>query len=106
MDFDYSEASVGRLDDFAGQLWDPDRPPGEDELDNLTKLMGAYLGEVMIRHVRGRWRWDPDGRIPVIETDPGRLTYVLDKVYKRQVMGKEHDLATYYEEFKGWASRS
>lgn len=103
--FDYSEASLEQLEDLvSNRLWDPAHPPNEDELDSLTKLAGAYLGEVMIRNAGGQWSWDPDGRIPVIETKPGRITYVLDKVYKRQVHGKEHDLVEFYNYFKReWA---
>jgi hypothetical protein len=101
--FDYSEKSVNDLEDLiSNRLWDPAVPPTEEELDSNTKLIGAYLGEVMIRHIGGHWAMDPEGRIPVVESDSGHMAYVLDKVYRRQVFGKEHDLMAFYE---GWGTR-
>ncbi len=96
---DYSAGSLDQLEAFVDRLWDPEHPPSEAELDNLTKLMGAYLGEVMIRTVDGRWAWDPEGRIPVIETDRG-FAFVLDKVYKRQVFGADESLVAFYRNFQ------
>jgi len=99
VDFNYSEASVDRLESFVDRLWDPQAPPSEAELDNLTKLMGAYLGEVMIRNVGGNWVLNDERRIPTIETPRG-TAFVLDKVYKRQVMGPDESLVEFYEAFK------
>jgi hypothetical protein len=104
MTFDYSEQSVEQLESFVDRLWDPNAPPSEAELDSLTKLIGAYLGEVMIRNVGGHWAWSPDRNMPAIETDQGSWAYVLDKVYKRQVAGSEESLVEFYEAFKTRAS--
>lgn len=98
--FDYSEASVTLLDEVIDDLWDPDRRPGEEELDSLTKLMGAYLGEVMIRNQGGRWSWSPDRQMPALLVGQTRWAYVLDKVYKRQVHGAEHSLVQFYEFYR------
>ena len=95
--FDYSEDSALALDPWIDRLWDPARPPSEAELDSNTKLMGAYMGEVILRHGGGQWVWF-DG-LPAIERK-GKIANVLNKVYKRQVNGPADSLALFYEEFQ------
>lgn len=99
--FDYSEASVELLEDWVDHLWGPEGPaPTEAELDSNTKLAGAYLGEVMIRHAGGRWAWASDPHQPAIEMSPGRTALVLNKVYKRQVNGPHESLVDFYAEYR------
>jgi hypothetical protein len=100
VEFDYSEASVAELDGWVDRLWDPEGPPpGEDELDSNSKLIGAYLGEVMIRHGGGHWVWTVHPRQPAIEKN-GKVAWVLNKVYKRQVNGPEDSIAEFYATFR------
>lgn len=97
---DYSEASVAELDGWVDRLWDPNGPtPTENQLDSNTKLIGAYLGEIMIRHGGGWWVWNPEPRQPVVETN-GRIAMVLNKVYKRQVNGPADSLADFSAAFR------
>jgi hypothetical protein len=101
MTFDFGEASVALLDQFADQLWDPaEGRPSEEQLDHLAKLMGSYLGEVMIRNVGGSWVWGDGGRIPAVRFDASLLAYVIDKAYKRQINGRSDDFGRFYDEFK------
>ena len=98
--FDYSEASVDGLDAWVDRLWDPQGPPpSEDELDSNTKLIGAYLGEVMIRHGSGHWVWNSDPEQPAVETN-GHVALVVNKAYKRQVNGSGDSIADFYAEFR------
>ena len=97
VEFDYSEDSGLALDPWIDRLWDPSRPPSEAELDSNTKLMGAYLGEVMIRHGGGRWVWSEG--VPAIERQ-GKIANVVNKVYKRQVNGPADSLEAFYLEFQ------
>ena len=95
--FDYSEESVAQLDDWADQLWDPAGPrPGEAELDSYSKLMGAYLGEVIVRHIGGRWIWAKDPKQPAVELEAGKNALVLNKAYKRQLNGRSDSFADFY----------
>ncbi len=96
--FDYSEAGIRDLDDWVDNLWDPSGPrPTEAELDTNTKLVGAYLGEIIIRNIGGQWVMANDPRQPAVEIKPGRVALVLNKVYKRQVNGtQESSLAEFY----------
>jgi hypothetical protein len=95
--FDFSEDSVKRLDDFVDTLWP--KPPSEEELDSLTKLMGAYLGEVMIRTVGGEWRWTDERRVPVLANGT-TSAFVLDKVYRRQTVGPTESLTAFYDAYR------
>jgi hypothetical protein len=89
--FDYSESSVAALDEWADRLWDPAGPrPGEAELDSNSKLMGAYLGEVIIRNLGGKWVFKKGEGMaqPAVEMASGQTAWVLNKAYKRQLNGR------------------
>ena len=97
--FDFSEQSVKALEEWADHLWDPTGPrPGEAELDSNAKLMGAYLGEVVIRNLGGRWIWAKgDGMAqPAVQLPNGSIAWVLNKAYKRQLDGLTNNLAAFY----------
>jgi hypothetical protein len=53
-DLDWSAASLGVLDEVCAELRAPG-PLSPQRLDLWTKLVGAYLGEVVIRAHGGRW---------------------------------------------------
>jgi hypothetical protein len=61
---DYSEESVQTLEEMIKQQFGDWRPwrRGKVAAKNLpvASLVGAYLGEVMIRHFGGHWGWMPD----------------------------------------------
>jgi hypothetical protein len=98
--FDYSQASVDDLDGWVDRLWDPHGPPpSEAELDSNTKLIGAYLGEVMIRHWGGDWVWNSDPEQPAVETN-GMTVLVLNRAYKRQVNGSQASISDFYAEMR------
>lgn len=104
--FDFSEDSVELLDDFADRLWDPTVQPSDAELDSLTKLMGSYLGQVLVRNSSIRWTWLPDRQLPALLIPPHEVAHVLDKAYKRQVNGRQDSLAAFYKDAKRRASNS
>ena len=97
---DYSEGSVASLDPWVDGLWDPKGPkPSEAQLDSNTKLIGAYLGEVMIRTIGGRWVWSLDPKQPAVERS-GKTALVLNRAFKRQVNGPDDSLADFYEAYR------
>jgi hypothetical protein len=53
-DLDWSLASLGELDQVCAELRAPG-PLSAERLDLWAKLVGAYLGEVVIRAHDGRW---------------------------------------------------
>jgi len=60
----------------------------------------AYLGEVMIRNVGGRWGWMPEFDVAAVQRSSGTCTSPPAKAQKRFVKGKDDDLVFYYEALK------
>ena len=107
--WDYSEESVTRLDEFIDtRLWDPEGPrPTEAELTSNSILIGAYLGEVMIRNIGGEWAVDyfEGNKQPVVKI--GSLAaFAPNKVYKRQVLGRQESLVAFYNHHRDLARRT
>jgi hypothetical protein len=100
-DLDCSEQSVQTLEAMIeGQFgdWRPWRG-GKVAKKNLpvASLVGAYLGEVMTRHLGGHWGWMPDFDVAAVQLPSGTWTSPPAKAQKRFVNGKEDDLVFYYE---------
>lgn len=89
---DYSEESLAALDALIGQESfvgvtprTPESPEDEETLWTLSKTLGAYVGEVALRALGGRWVAEatPDGGTwPAIEID-GLKGFPVEKVWKR-----------------------
>ena len=98
---DYSEESVQTLEEMIEQQFGDWRPwrRGKVAAKNLpvASLVGAYLGEVMIRHFGGHWGWMPDFDVAAVRLLSGTWTSPPAKAQKRFVNGKEDDLVFYYE---------
>jgi hypothetical protein len=103
-ELDYSEQSVRTLEDMIDRQFTDWRPwrGGKVAKKNLpvASLVGAYLGEVMIRQLGGRWGWMPDFDVAAIELPSGTWTSPPAKAQKRFLNGKEDDLVFYYEALK------
>lgn len=90
--FDYSEESLAEIDRLLGSeefIGVTPRKPysSEDEetLWTLSKMIGAYVGEVTIRVFGGSWQSEDssDGSVcPIIEIE-GIKGYPIEKVWKR-----------------------
>jgi len=104
---DYSEQSIQTLEAMIERQFADWRPwrIGKVAKKNLpvASLVGAYLGEVMIRNVGGRWGWMPEFDVAAVQLPSGIWTSPPAKAQKRFVNGKEDDLAFYYEALKSEA---
>ena len=93
---DFSEASVARLEELVGAA-------GAQEIEEKSKMWGAYFGEVVRRRWGGDWS---------IETYPGQqfatLTLTVHgaklfpsiKIYRRMTQGTSENLVTFYASVK------
>ncbi|MEU7820286.1 hypothetical protein [Catellatospora sp. NPDC049133] len=90
--WDSTEAS--RLDDLCDAFLATD-PPAEYR-HSMIMGMGAYVGELMVRHGGGRWAYDANERAAVVEMPNGLRGFPHNKVAKRLDHGREHDLFTFY----------
>jgi hypothetical protein len=103
-ELDYSEQSVRTLEEMIEQQFEDWRPwrTGKVAKKNLpiASLVGAYLGEVMIRHLGGHWGWMPEFDVAAIQLRSGTWTSPPAKAQKRFVNGTGDNLAFYYEALK------
>lgn len=103
--FDFSAASVKQLDRMIARDW----PPGEKPSDEVVAVMGAYLGEVLVRTLGGRWTQASPADEPGVLLGEGGLAFPMSKVRKRVDLGKTHSVGHFYAElhaFVGGSSRS
>jgi hypothetical protein len=103
-ELDYSEASlptVERIIDAEFSDWRPWRR-GKAKKANVpvASLVGAYVGEVMVRNLGGTWGWMPEFDVAAVQTKAGGWTSPPAKAQKRFVNGHEDNLVFYYEALK------
>ncbi|HJN07621.1 MAG TPA: hypothetical protein QF564_02950 [Pirellulaceae bacterium] len=67
----------------------------DENVELLTRLWGAYLGEVLIHASGGSWI-EKDGR-PAVQGANG-IAFPHDQIRRRMIAGSENNLATYFAE--------
>jgi hypothetical protein len=106
-ELDYSEESIRTLEEMIDRQFEDWRPwrSGKVAKKNLpiASLAGAYVGEVMIRHVGGHWGWMPDFDVAAVQLPSGTWTSPPAKAQKRFLDGNGDDLVSYYEVSKSQA---
>ena len=65
---DYTEESLGRIDTLVLHLKGTGAIPhlsesSEQELRTLSKMIGGYVGEVVVRSIGGRWTSGDSGQV-------------------------------------------
>ncbi|MEW6368036.1 MAG: tetratricopeptide repeat protein [Acidobacteriota bacterium] len=95
LDCDYSLASVIALDHILDTLWgtqtSPKEPIDKEKHRGLIQGAGQYLGEVMVRHLGGRWRLSTAGEMGV-QLPGGYGCSPHSIVMLRFQVGSSHDL--------------
>lgn len=106
VDLDFSPKSVKHIDKIIDEGWGAplgERKAYEFAMSILT--LGSYLGEVIIKHLGGRWQEASQESNPVEKmlqskiVDLGNIAeiYPFGKVFKRFANGKEDSLEFYYK---------
>jgi hypothetical protein len=103
---DFSEASIALLEAAVEEV--DDLTPGGDSAENIDLLSwvwGSYIGEVLRRQVGGEWlEWEDEyGQAIVLQSGKFKV-FPHDKVRKRFINGKEHNLEAYYHAFRNLMS--
>ncbi|MEV6344070.1 hypothetical protein [Actinoplanes sp. NPDC051851] len=71
--------------------------PSAEVLHSTVMNMGAYLGELLVRHGGGRWVFDVPAGAAVVELPNGLRAFPHNKVAKRlSPEGGAHHLFTFY----------
>lgn len=101
---DYSVESLAKLDGII-EAMRQDGVSTQDVAETLFSF-GCYVGEVFVRHARGRWRLTAEtpmaraaGFPLVIELGAGTYCNPIGKVFKRLDEGPEHELTHFYRAF-------
>lgn len=66
-----------------------------ENIEMLTRIWGAYVGEALIHAVGGSWV-EQEGRVAV--QGPNGIAFPHEQVRRRIVDGSPHNLATYFAE--------
>jgi hypothetical protein len=90
----WDAASAMKLDELC-EVFLASRPEKET-MQSMIVAMGAYLGELIVRNCGGRWTYDREHEVAVVEVEQ-RLCRPHSKVAKRLTHGEEHALWLFYE---------
>ncbi|MFE7503712.1 hypothetical protein [Promicromonospora sp. NPDC057488] len=91
--FDYTVESITALEVLIGTLLESASPADLDKGFSLG--MGAYVGEVIVRHGTGaRWSYDAEQRAAVVQ-GAEFAAYPVFKVSKRFTLGPQHSLVQF-----------
>jgi len=107
---DFSEASVEKVEKIMRQFYDSlprgffqklfKRPPPPETIDQVCKMFGAYIGEVLRRRFGGEWMFDektfPGTRIISLQRDGMRI-WPTAKIHKRITNGAEDNVWHYFK---------
>jgi hypothetical protein len=108
VELDFSERSIEALEGILGRLHATiptgfrralRRGPTQEQLDQMAKIWGAYLGEVMRRLWGGEWATHTalqPGYILTLKLGEQEV-YPPAKAYKRMVNGQEDKVWHYYQ---------
>jgi len=102
IELDYSPESLKEVD----MLIDKERETGiglTSEMAHEMISIGAYVGEVFVRHLDGKWGYGSDSKMhdPLVMVIKGRYVInVVSMVFKRFVAGEPHSAAGMFEETK------
>src|SRR5262252_9511388 len=112
---DYSEESLDAVDQLLGRESFVGRTPrapesreDEETLWLLSKVFGAYVGEVALRVFGGRWLDEPTpngGIRPAIEVN-GLKGFPIEKVWKRLTQSEYDNLGGYCRAIRAILERS
>ena len=111
---DYSERSVQQVETVLAKLSETlpkgtlgklfTKGPTQQEIDQMTKMFGGYVGEVIRRAWGGRWKLEsaafPGLQVITFEIAGGGDIWPHFKVGKRLTNGPEDNLWTYFQVLK------
>jgi len=110
---DYSEESIKTIEDICSILYKAipknfwtrliRKTPSEETIVQMSRMLGGYIGEVMIKHYGGTWEIEDfmnEGNTILVQTGDLK-TFPVGKVYKRLKNGPEDNVHHFYQ----WITR-
>lgn len=94
---DYSAASVAAVEQCL-EVFHAQKAaaPGEQHIQQFSKMFGSYLGETYRRLYGGEWGVDGD-RQPAFRTPSGLVCYPWTRAYRRITNGYEDNVAHWFQ---------
>ena len=106
---DFSEGSIEQVEEMCSTLYNAipkgfiarmmKKSPPEEMIIHVAKILGGYIGEVLIRHHGGKWaieNFPNEGNTIILVTGDSRI-FPVGKVYKRLKNGSEDNVHHYYK---------
>jgi hypothetical protein len=105
---DFSESSIQQVEDICTLLYNEipkgffgkliKKSPSEETIIHMSKMLGGYIGQVMIKHYGGNWTIEDFlNRGNTLVVNIGEMkTFPVSKVYKRFKNGSEDNVNYYY----------
>jgi hypothetical protein len=92
--FDWGAGSAPLLDGLCEAFLAGD--PSQDAVQSMVLSMGAYLGELIVRHGAGRWTYDAQAGAAGIDLAFRQRCFPHHRVGKRLSRGPTHSLRLFY----------
>ncbi|MBB5075282.1 hypothetical protein [Nonomuraea endophytica] len=92
--FDWDPALIHHLDNYLLEFVASDPP--SDVKHSVIMGVGAYLGEMIVRHAGWSWSYDRKGSEATVTSPDGLVGYPHSKVAKRIEFGPEHNLEAFF----------
>ena len=97
---DYSENSLQEVEHLLGRLHDDMSKSDANKIDDMAKIWGGYLGEVVRRRFGGEWSIEkyPAGDFLIVTLNVnGARLFPSMKVHKRLTEGSGEDIWNFYQ---------
>ena len=94
MGLGWEAADASRLDALCDELLSTN--PSDSVRESFSVMMGAYLGELLVRTGGGRWAFVPKVKAFGVTMPHGLRAFPMTKVAKRLDLGVEHDLFMFF----------
>ena len=93
---DYSPESLGEVERLIRENFTDRRGRVKKKWRDLSGAIGAYVTEVILRNLGGRWDWEPEFEVAGVRLPSGAFTAPLAKSRKRLEEGEGDDFVSYY----------
>jgi hypothetical protein len=95
MKLDFTQESIEQIDDFIrGLRGNGDTP---ESIPTLIFLLGAYVGEVLIRHHDGKWVQGEAESVPMVEMPSGAKINLVGKAIRFLRADEGDELSVLYK---------
>ena len=100
VELDFSPESLRDVERLIKENFSTRRGTVKKKWRDLSGTTGAYVTEVILRSLGGRWDWEPSFEVAGVRLPSGAFTAPLAKSRKRYEEGEGDDFVSYYHALK------